>query len=332
MTAIAPAPAAPEPPRAAPEVEPKPPRPPKPAKPPRPPRRPPQELITPRAPLTRGQQLARGTTILIIILFGAFLLNLLVLSHIEHLAAQQQLLMQYRQQLTDGTAPVNEGDFEGVLLPDGAPVALIDIPDLRVHEVVVEGTTSSAMRAGPGHRRDTVLPGQAGVSVIMGRAAAYGGPFGSLPQMVPGMRFTVITGQGESEFEVIGVRYAGENSPPPPTGGESRLVLESARGPMFVPTGVVRVDAELVGDALDPGARQTGYYALGPAELEMGSDASTVWLLVFVLQLFVLAELIAVWVGPRVGGQKTWIVFAPVIGLAAIFAADQINRLLPNLM
>lgn len=166
----------------------------------------------------------------------------------------------------------------------------------------------------------------------MGRAAAYGGPFRALAQMVPGMRFTVVTGQGQSEFEVMGVRYAGERSPRPPAAGESRLILESAKGPMYVPTGVVRVDAELVGEALDPGARQTNYYALEPAALEMGSDASTVWLLVFVLQFFLVAELIAVWIGPRVGGQKAWIVFAPVMGLAAIFVADQINRLLPNLM
>ena len=49
--------------------------------------------------------------------------------------------------------------------------------------VVVEGTTPGEPDAGPGHLRDTPLPGQAGVSVVFGRRATFGAPFASLPQL-----------------------------------------------------------------------------------------------------------------------------------------------------
>ena len=36
---------------------------------------------------------------------------------------------------------------------------------------------------GPGHQRNTVLPGQEGTSVLMGRAATYGRPFADLTEL-----------------------------------------------------------------------------------------------------------------------------------------------------
>ena len=141
-------------------------------------------------------------------LLFAFVVNVMVLSQVQNLVSQQQLYNDFRQQLSDGTAPVSEGNFEDVLLADGAPVAVIDIPQIDVHDVVVEGSSGDALKSGPGHRRDTVLPGQQGVSVVMGRAAAYGGPFGRIQELAPGDSFTVRTGQGKQVFEVVGVRYA----------------------------------------------------------------------------------------------------------------------------
>lgn len=302
-----------------------------PPKPPKPPRRMPSSLM-PLAPLGVGQIVSRGALILLIAFIVAFFVNLLLLSHVQHASAQIRLENAYRAQLAAGTAPVSEGDFEQVLLDSGVPVAMIAIPKIGVMEVVVEGTTSSDLMAGPGHRRDTVLPGQGGVSVIMGRAAAYGGPFQHIEQLAPGDRFEVLTGQGAEVFEVLGVRYAGDLAPPAPAAGEARIILESARGPLYLPTGVVRVDAVKVGAGLDSGARQTTTVTLPPAAASLATDTSTVWALVLALQLFVAAEIGAVWAYPRVGGQKTWIVFTPVFVLAGVLVADQVNRLLPNLM
>ncbi|MBN9177878.1 MAG: sortase [Microbacterium sp.] len=306
-------------------------RPTPPRRPPRPPRRMPRPAPQ-YAPLTTGQAIARGILALISALALAFVLHLLVLSHVEHYASQQQLANTFRDQLAAGTAPVSEGDFDNVLLADGAPVALIDIPQLGVREIVAEGTSSGVLMSGPGHRRDTVLPGQIGVSVVMARAAAYGGPFGRIQRLQPGDQFTVRTGQGESTFDVLGVRYAGDPTPPAPAKGESRLILVTARGAPYVPTGIAYVDARLTGTAQPAGVRQTTPLTLPPSHTAMATDTTTVWALVFALQFLVVAEIGAVWAFRRVGAQKTWIVFVPVLLLASVFVADQATRLLPNLL
>ncbi|MCC4250255.1 sortase [Microbacterium testaceum] len=304
---------------------------PAPAAPPPPPRRAPRRRPA-YAPLGPAQVFARGAAASLAVLVLAFLLNVLVVSHVMHLASQQQLRDTYRAQLAAGTAPVSEGDFDNHLLADGAPVGILSIPQLGVEEVIVEGTSSSQLMQGPGHRRDTVLPGQAGVSVVMGRAAAFGGPFGRLQSLQPGETFTVRTGQGEQVFEVLGVRYAGDPTPPAPARDESRLILTTARGTPYLPTGIAYVDATLTGDAQPRGARQTTTMALPPQAQAMATDMTTVWALVFALQFLVVAEFVAVWSYRRVGWQKTWIVFAPVLLLASVFVSDQLIRLLPNLL
>jgi LPXTG-site transpeptidase (sortase) family protein len=94
-------------------------------------------------------------------------------------------------------------------------MAVLEIPALDLHEVVFEGTTSGVLQDGPGHRRDTVFPGQEGTSVIMGRQATYGGPFGRLDVLQPGEPFTITTGQGAHTYHVTGVRREGDPQPPP---------------------------------------------------------------------------------------------------------------------
>lgn len=302
-----------------------------PSAPPSPPRRAPRRRPQ-YAPLSPVQVFVRGAAASLAVLVLAFLVNVLVVSQVMHFASQQQLRDTYRAQLAAGTAPVSEGDFEDHLLADGAPVGLLSIPQLGIDEVIVEGTTSSDLRLGPGHRRDTVLPGQAGVSVVMGRAAAFGGPFGPLQSLQPGESFTVRTGQGEQIFEVLGVRYAGDPTPPAPARGESRLILMTARGAPYLPSGVAYVDAKLVGDAQARGPRQSTTMTLPPQAQAMATDMRTVWALVFALQFLVVAEFVAVWSYRRVGWQKTWIVFAPILLLASVFVSDQLIRLLPNLL
>ena len=344
MTTIEAPPGPPTPPGplepAGPSGPPQPPRPPrfqlpqrspKPPRIPKPPKRMPRSL-QPLAPLTQTQVLTRALLTIVAALLLAFLVNLMVLSHLQHFVSQQQLTDAYRAQLAAGTAPVSEGAFDDTLLPDGAPVAIIDIPSIGVNEVVVEGTSSADLKAGPGHRRDSVLPGQQGMSTIMGRASAYGGPFSRIQELAPGDTFTVLTGQGVQTFEVIGVRYAGDPSPLSPGAGQSRLVLETARGPWFMPTGVARVDAQLVGDAEPAGVRQTTYRTLPREDLELATDTTTVWALIFALQFFVVAEIAAVWSYRRIGAQKMWVVFVPVMFLAGLLVADQVTRLLPNLL
>lgn len=300
-------------------------------RPPKPPRRIPASMREPR-PLGPREAAARTALMLVAVLLLGFIANLMVLGQLQHQIAQQNLENTFIAQLAEGTAPVSEGTVDDVLLSDGAPVALIEIPEIGLREVIVEGTDAATTKAGPGHQRDTVLPGQKGVSIIQGRQAAYGGPFSRLQELVPGQRFTVVTGQGEHTYEVIGLRYAGDAAPPPPRAGESRLILATARGAAYMPTGVARIDARLVSEAQPSGTRQTTAVSLPPQDRPLATDTSTVWALVFAAQLLLIIEGAAVWSFVRVGARKTWVVFAPLTLLAGVYVADQAANLLPNLL
>lgn len=298
---------------------------------PRPPRRPPRANTAP-VPLTMTESIVRAVVALAAVLTLMFVLNVTVFSHVQHLVSQQRVEDQFREQLLAGTAPVSEYTFDDNLLPDGAPVGIMEIPSLGLHEVIVEGTSSAETAQGIGHQRDSILPGQAGVSFLQARSAAFGGPFSGIQSLSPGDAITVRTGQGLQEFAVVGVRYAGDPTLPNLRPGESRLVLMTARGAPYIPSGVAYVDARLVGTAQARGARVTTTAALPPEQRPMATDTTTVWALVFALQFLIVAELAAVWAFRRFGAQRTWIVFVPVLLLAGFLAASQVTLLLPNLL
>lgn len=236
-----------------------------PSSPPPMPRRMPAMVRQPRQ-YTSRELLTRNVLIAATVIIFGFFGNLFVLSHLQHEVSQQQLSNQFREQLALATAPVSEGDQDLILLPNGAPVALLSIPDLGISEVVVEGTDAASLKKGPGHRRDTVLPGQAGISVVMARAAAYGGPFGNIQSLQPGTRVNVITGQGYHVYSIIGVRYAGDPGPAEPAEGVGRLVLETARGGPYTPDGILRVDAQLVSTSKTaPGQEESMLAKVAPA-------------------------------------------------------------------
>jgi sortase A len=99
------------------------------------------------------------------------------------------------------------------------------------------------MTLGPGHLRDTPMPGQAGVSEIFGRRATFGGPFARLGDLRPGDVIEAITGQGRSVYRVAalgGSQRVRIEDPEP-----NRLLLVTASSPV-VPSYSFEVDARLV--------------------------------------------------------------------------------------
>ena len=88
----------------------------------------------------------------------------------------------------------------------------------------------------------------------------------------------------------IGLRYAGDPRSAPLAAGESRLILETARGPAFVPSGVGQGGRSNSSPRPSPaGNVSTTFATLPPADKELATDTSTVWALVFALQ-FLLAD------------------------------------------
>jgi sortase A len=282
--------------------------------------------------LTAGRYLTRAALVALATVAVSVVVQLVLVSGLQHRVNQRRAFDRFRKVLAEGTAPVSQVDSAGHLLALGTPVALITIPAIHVHEIVAEGTTGGILMSGPGHRRDTPMPGQAGTSVIMGREAAYGGPFKRLSHLRPGAHIVVITGQGTSTFEVIGLRRGGDPAPPPLSSDKGRLTLITARGTPFVPAGVLRVDADLATPTLATPPTVIPLNSAPHGEQAMGTDPSTLWTLALWLEALILLAVTGVWSWSRWGRRQTWIVFLPAIALVGFFVAGQGAKLLPNLL
>lgn len=73
-----------------------------------------------------------------------------------------------------------------VVIAEGDPVAIIDIPDLGVSKFVVAGVAASDLKKGPGHYPMTPQPGHLGNVAIAGHRTTYGEPFRDLDELETG--------------------------------------------------------------------------------------------------------------------------------------------------
>lgn len=268
---------------------------------------------------------------MVAVLSATLLIQLVVVSSLQHSAAQERSFDSFRGKLAQGTAPVGPTDSENRELAPGTPVAYIEIPSLDVRQVIGEGTTSALLFDGPGHRRDTPLPGQIGTSVVLGRRSGFGGPFARINELEADDEIKVTTGQGEFVFRVLGVRAEGDPAPALPESGAGRLLLATAAGSPFLPDGVLRVDAELEGAAVVGAARVVTAAGLPANERMMAGDASTLWALALWIQAMIVLTLGAVWAWHRWGRAQAWIVFLPPLVLVGLSASGEVARLLPNM-
>jgi LPXTG-site transpeptidase (sortase) family protein len=252
-------------------------------------------------------------------------------SRLHYDKAQLNAYDTLRLELANGTAPngPTTPNNPAQPLPMGAPVAVLSIPAIGLRTVILQGTTSSVLEDGPGHLRDTVMPGQAGVSVILGRQTAYGGPFGALASLVPGDSITVVTGQTVASYKVIDLRRAGDPLPPALADGAGRMILVTADGAPLDPTGILYVDA---GETSKPflGVAPSG--SLSPTENAMATETQA-WLpIVLWGQMLVLIAFALSWLWTAWGRWQTWVIAVPTIGFLVLAIADQATRLLPNLV
>ncbi|WP_051325701.1 sortase [Glycomyces tenuis] len=219
-------------------------------------------------------------------------------------------------------------------IPPGTPIASVDIPAIGLeHQVVVQGTTAEDLTAGLGHRRDSVLPGQTGLSVIYGRHAAFGAPFADLDRLDPGDEIEVVTPDGEFVFRVDRVRRDGDPIAAREPGG-TWLVLVTAVGDPFRPTETIYVDATLTDRTLAAGA-VTEAIAVEPVtsdEIAMAEDSGGWFELVLWLQALAVALVGLLWTKHRLGRRETWIMGFPVMAAVLWNVYEAAMRLFPNLL
>jgi sortase A len=302
---------------------------------PPPPRRPPRRNR--REPVTLGQLIARtiGTSLLILAVTAlGFVAWVGLFSHLHYDKAQLNAYDTLRVELATGTAPNGPTvpNKPAQLLAMGAPVAVLSIPAIGLRTVILQGTTSSVLEDGPGHLRNTPLPGQVGDSMIMGRQTGYGGPFGRLSSLVPGDPITVVTGQTVASYKVIDLRRAGDPLPPALASGAGRMTLATADGIPLDPSGILYVDADQTSKPQpSPGVVLTQY--MSPSENAMGTEDMQAWVPIFWWGLLLVAVALPLsWLWTAWGKWQTWIIAVPTVGFLVLTIADQATRLLPNLI
>jgi sortase A len=87
--------------------------------------------------------------------------------------------------------------------PEGDAVAHLQIPDIGVDKIVVEGVGVGDLKRGPGHYPGSPLPGQAGNAAIAGHRTTYGAPFFRLDELEQGDEILVTTQQGSFRYDVF---------------------------------------------------------------------------------------------------------------------------------
>ncbi len=266
------------------------------------------------------------------ILLLSFVAHAGLFSAFQHERAQVLAYAQLREELAKAETPVGQLADEETLVEQGSPVALIQAPSIGLHEVVLEGTTADVTRHGVGHRRDTVMPGQAGTSILMGRQSTYGGPFSNINRLKLGDDLTVTTGQGTHTYRVFNIRRAGDPVPEPLFNGRGRLQLQTADGFALFPSGVMYVDAELITEVQESSSRVMTYPALPQAERAMGDDPSRWFNAFFLAFTFAIAAAAMRWLWTTWGRWHAWLIGLPVLVALGVATSDAIMTALPNLL
>jgi len=250
----------------------------------------------------------------------------IVLGATQYRSEQGRLYDDLRVRLANGTAPLGA-------TTTGTPVALLNAKGAGIADaVVVEGTSSAQTQKAPGHRRNTPLPGQPGVSVLFGRGTTYGAAFGGIARLAPGDAISVTTGQGDFTYVVEGVRRAGDTLPAPVPFGGSRLTLASAEGASLAnglrAEGVVYVDAIMKGTPRVPSSTRPN--AIPANEDLMAGNRSAVLPLLLWMQALLVVSCAVAWAQARWGLWQTWLAATPVLLLVLWAAATSAAQLLPN--
>jgi sortase A len=207
---------------------------------------------------------------------------------------------------------------EVIRIPTGSPVGFLEIPRIGVRKVLVEGAGAESLKKGPGVTSSSVLPGQPGQSVVVGRRTTYGAPFRHLDALTSGDAVKVTTPFGRFLYTVRETRTVnpGDASQLGPV-DESVLTLVTS-DPPYVGDRALVVVAALQGSAstfIEPPRSTTadaGSFSFGG---NAGSEVGAVVTGAF----FLLGLLVADTLYRRWRRWPTYLLTTPIL-LALLFA------------
>jgi len=160
---------------------------------------------------------------------------------------------------TSRLAPTTAPPLPPELLPAiGESAGRIEIEDIGVDYVFVEGVGVDDLKKGPGHYPQSPLPGQAGNSAIAGHRTTYGAPFANVDQLEPGDQIRIETVQGEFTYEVRATEIVAPSQvevlAPDHWGWANALTLTACH-PKYSARERIIIGAELVGEPAPPTPR-----------------------------------------------------------------------------
>lgn len=103
---------------------------------------------------------------------------------------------------TQLASPEIEQAYRDDSVGEGESLTRLMIPSLDVDVVVVEGTSSSALRAGAGHYPESPLPCELGNVAIAGHRTTYGRPFHNLDLLKAGDDIILETPVGTCSYKL----------------------------------------------------------------------------------------------------------------------------------
>jgi LPXTG-site transpeptidase (sortase) family protein len=218
------------------------------------------------------------------------------------------------------------GLVESRPLTEGQPVALLEIPALHLHQVVVWGTSATDLTRGPGLEPGTALPGEGGTAVIAGRRVTYGGAFGGLGGLEPGNIVRTVDGAGTFSYRVVSAKaVSGSPLVIGPTRANELLLVTSDSS--VLPGGKLMIEAELVGQPSPLTPQRNG---VRPVRLDLGGASGAGLLAIVWSLLFFAVAITTVWASRRWG--RTAVAYrlaVPILLVCGLLACENLAQWLP---
>jgi len=96
-------------------------------------------------------------------------------------------------------------------ISEGDAIARLRVPRLDLDLVVVDGTSTSDLRRGPGRHEETFMPGERELVYVAGHRTTYGAPFSNIDRLDPGDSISLELPYGTVEYRVTKQRIVDDN-------------------------------------------------------------------------------------------------------------------------
>jgi len=211
---------------------------------------------------------------------------------------------------------------------EGKPLALIDIPLLKLRTLVVEGSAPADLEKGVGHFSSTPVPGAPGNVVIAGRRTTFGAPFRHIDRLEKGSRIFITSGAGKFLYLVDKKTIVRPGKPDVvgrTTANQLSLVTSN---PAYFAGERLAIIATLQGNPIRPPAI-AGPVVISQKETGLAGDGSALGPLVVFSELLAAVLVGAAIAWRRKPGWAIYLLGAPVALAMMALTFEQLSRLLP---